>query len=73
MFKVTWDKRTNLDIGIIFFHFLLGPNAEQALIHKLEGGDTETTTVTNENEHDRHGCHMAIAKFLDCMCFALRA
>ena len=34
------------------FRFLSGPNAEQALIHKLEGGDT---TITNENEHDNIG------------------
>ena len=31
-----------------------GPNAEEALIHKLEGGD-KTTTATNVNEHDSIG------------------
>ena len=35
-------------------YFNQGPNAEEALIHKLEGGDA-TETTTTANEHDSIG------------------
>ena len=36
-------------------YFDSGPNAEEALIHKLEGGDATETTPPPANEHDSIG------------------
>ena len=35
--------------------------------------NTVSCDMTTEEDYDRHGCQMAIAKFSDCMCLALQA